>query len=329
MNNQPLVSVIIAVHNGEHTIAETIQSVLNQTISDIELIIINDGSTDNTLDIIHNFQDSRISVHSISNSGPSVARNKGIEVARCKYLSFIDADDLWINNKLEKQLDIIQQLPEVEIVYCWTMFIDENGVILHPLKPLKFEGDVYENILVNNFIGSGSNILVSKEALQLVGKFDATLTYAEEWDLLIRLSKKYKFSLVKEYLVYYRQYTNSLSSNIDNLEKGTIKVIEKAYKDVPVQLLKLKSKSLSSLYSYISYLYLTRQNDVAWKSKSLSNAVKSIFTAPETMNIIKNVLIIFIVIFLVLFSAKSCRIIVRKILRIYGYIQNLINRVNV
>src|SRR3712207_3352824 len=113
----PLISVIIPVYNGEKTIQETIESVLNQTFPSFELIVINDGSHDSTLDIVSSIKDPRIKVFSYPNAGLSASRNRGISVACGEYVSFIDADDLWTPDKLEAQYKALQANPQAAVAY--------------------------------------------------------------------------------------------------------------------------------------------------------------------------------------------------------------------
>lgn len=319
MNNIPLVSVVIPVYNAENTIAETIESVIKQTFTDFELVIINDGSTDNSSGILYSFTDKRIRIIDIENSGASSARNLGIDNTCGKYISFIDSDDLWEESKIEKQLNALQINKDCEVVYSWTMYIDENGDKLHPIKPVDFTGDVYKKMLINNFIGSGSNILAKRDAVISAGKFDSELTYAEEWDLFIRLSINHNFAVIKEYLVYYRQSASSQSSSIEDFEKGTLEVIDRAYKQASQQYKYLKPKAISSLYSYTSYLYLTRQNLKDWKKKSIINIIKSIKAYPiviiTSYEIIK---FIFLIIYFIIPSNYSY-IILKLLLRTIGF----------
>ncbi|MGL5192222.1 MAG: glycosyltransferase family 2 protein, partial [Chroococcales cyanobacterium] len=140
----PTISVIIPAYNAEKTIQETIESVLNQTFPDFELIVINDGSTDRTLEIVSGLTDSRLQVFSFPNSGPQKSRNRGISLATGDYLSFIDADDLWTPDKLERQLQSLQEHPEAAVVYSWTDFIDESGQPLPGGHHFKFTNHVHE-----------------------------------------------------------------------------------------------------------------------------------------------------------------------------------------
>ncbi len=122
-----LISVRIPVFNGEKTIKETIDSILNQFFQNIELIIIDDGSKDKTLEIIKNISDSRIKVFSYPNAGLSASRNRGISLAKGELISFIDADDLWTPDKLQAQWQALQENPQAAVAYSWTDYIDESS----------------------------------------------------------------------------------------------------------------------------------------------------------------------------------------------------------
>jgi glycosyltransferase involved in cell wall biosynthesis len=118
------ISVVVPAYNAERTILETIASVQQQTFSDFELIVINDGSTDGTLEQLNTVKDPRLKVFSYENGGISVARNRGIAQATGEFIAFLDADDLWTPDKLELQLAALQQHPEVGVAYSWTCFMD-------------------------------------------------------------------------------------------------------------------------------------------------------------------------------------------------------------
>ena len=128
--NTPTISVVIPCYNAEQTIQETISSVLAQTFTDFEILVINDGSTDGTVSVLKQIVDDRLKVFSVENSGPQRSRNRGIEKARGEYIALIDADDLWTSDKLASQLQALQNTPEAAVAYSWTDFIDENSNFL-------------------------------------------------------------------------------------------------------------------------------------------------------------------------------------------------------
>ncbi|MGA9380619.1 MAG: glycosyltransferase family A protein, partial [Phormidium sp.] len=123
----PLISVIIPAFNSEKTIRETIESVLHQTFSDFELIVINDGSTDAILEIVTSIKDPRIKVFSYPNTGVAASRNRGFSHSCGEFIAFLDADDLWTADKLEAQLKALQENPQAAVAYSWMDNIDESG----------------------------------------------------------------------------------------------------------------------------------------------------------------------------------------------------------
>ncbi len=250
-----LISVIIPVFNGQNTIKKTIESVLNQTWKDYELIIINDGSTDSTEEIISSISDSRIKVFNYPNAGPAVTRNRGIAIASGKYISFIDADDLWTPDKLEKQLQKLEENPQAKIAYSWTDYIDEFDNFLYPGSHITANGNVYKQLLLNNFLENGSNPLIDRQVLIEAGGFDESLFAAEDLDLWFKLAIKYEFVAVPYPQILYRVSTNSLSSNFERMEKKSLQVmdiIDRAFSLAPQSLQNLKSKTISNFYLYMT-----------------------------------------------------------------------------
>lgn len=255
--NTPKISIIIPVYNGEKTIQKTINSILEQTFRDIELIIINDGSIDKTLQIVQEISDPSIRIYTYPNAGVSHARNQGINHAQGEYISFMDADDLWTPDKLELQYQALQNNPQAKISYSWTDWIDKDDCWLRPAARMSFEGDIYANLLIIDFMGCGSNPLILKEALLKVGGFDPTLRGGEDWDLWIRLAAKYEFVCVRSPQILYRQTTTSVSQDISLMEKDCLKVIAKSFQAAPENLQYLKYYTLGNLYKGMLYRSLS------------------------------------------------------------------------
>lgn len=249
----PTISVIIPVYNGEKTIKETIESVLNQTFRDFELIIINDGSQDATLEIIQAINDERIQVFSYQNSGVSASRNRALTKAKGEFISFIDADDLWTPNKLELQLKALQDNPQAAVAYSWSDWIDESGQFLRSGGHITVNGKAYEKLLLRDFIESGSNPLIRKQALDEVGCFEQSVTPAEDWDMWLRLAAIYEFVTVEVPQILYRISPNSASFNIVKMEAGSLKVIERVFAQAPESLQDLKRETLASRYNYLTF----------------------------------------------------------------------------
>ncbi|HEY9644835.1 MAG TPA: glycosyltransferase [Chroococcidiopsis sp.] len=248
----PLVSVVIPVYNGENTIRETIQSVLGQTFSDFELLIINDGSTDSTLEILSAIADPRLQVHSYPNAGLAASRNRGIAIATGELISFIDADDLWTADKLEAQVNALAQHPNSAIAYSWTNCIDDNGKFLRQGSHVSANGHVYAQLLTNNFVDSGSNVLVRRAAFDKTGGFDPTLKAAEDWDMWFRLAAHYEFVAVPKPQVLYRVSTRSMSTNVIRQETESLKVLQRAFAHSPEPMHHLAKLSFGILYRYLA-----------------------------------------------------------------------------
>jgi glycosyltransferase involved in cell wall biosynthesis len=253
-----LISVIIPAYNCEKTIKETIEAVLNQTFTDLELILINDGSQDNTLDVVSQISDPRIQVFSYPNAGVSASRNRGIFHATGEYISFIDADDLWTADKLETQLKALQENPKAAVAYSWTDWIDESGKFLGTGVHLTITGDVFSKLLLVDFMGSGSNALIRKQALIEVGGFETSLVHAEDWDLWLRLAARYHFVAIPSPQILYRKSTNSASMSVLKMEAGSLKVIERAYAQAPDSLKHLKLDTLGNRYKYLTWKALEK-----------------------------------------------------------------------
>jgi len=249
----PLISVIIPVYNNESTIQETIESVLTQSFSDLELIVINDGSQDSTLKIVSSILDPRLKVFSYPNAGLAATRNRGISHASGEYISFIDADDLWTPDKLEAQFKALQANPQAAVAYSWTDWIDESGQFLRPGGHISVKGDVFATLLVRDFVESGSNPLIRAEALAEVGGFDESLPAVEDWDMWLRLAARYEFVCVPSPQILYRVSSSSMSSNVWKMEAGSLRVIERAFAVAPESLQHLKREVLGSRYKYLTF----------------------------------------------------------------------------
>jgi glycosyltransferase involved in cell wall biosynthesis len=273
----PKTSVIIPAYNAEKTILETVRSVQDQSSSDLEIIVIDDGSTDQTLHLLQELKDSRMQIFSFKNCERSVARNRGIKIASGDYITFIDADDLWTHDKIELQIKALESNPKAGVAYSWTSFINETGNFLFSAKPYSFEGDVYSKILVNNFTICGSNILVRKNIIKAVGEFDPLLNIGEDWDLNIRLAEQCHYVVVPKYQILYRRSSESTSCKVDAMATGTIAVINKAFKSAPPELQYLKNRALSDAYRFISLLYtehLISNNETNEAIQSLKKALR-------------------------------------------------------
>lgn len=231
MSKNPTVSVIIPTYNRANLVGKAIKSVLSQTYQDFEIIVIDDGSTDNTEETVKSFNNFKIRYicHS-DNRGISAARNTGIRASLGKYIALLDSDDEWLPEKLDKQVDVLQnKSSEVGVVCSWSYNIDEKGSYISKRCLPKKGGYIYEDLLSTNPI-SVPTVLIRKECFNRVGLFDDLLNTQQDWDMWIRISKYYRFVLIKIPLVKYRLHSNQISRNLE-LKIITANRILVKYKD--------------------------------------------------------------------------------------------------
>lgn len=226
--NQPLISVIIPAYNAEEFIAQTLESVQSQTYQNIEILVVDDGSTDTTADIIKSFaqKDSRIILLQQSNAGVAAARNLALQKSQGEYIAPIDADDIWYPQNLQKQLEyLIESEPSVGVVYSWSLDINEHNLLTGGFYNSTIEGEVYTALVYKYFIGNASSSLIRRACFEKIGGYNSQFKLenaqgCEDWELHLRIAQHYQFKVVPEYLVGYRQIASSMSCNYTAMAKG-------------------------------------------------------------------------------------------------------------
>lgn len=234
MNTNPRVSVIIPSYNRAHLIGRAVQSVLNQTYKDFEIIVVDDASTDNTEKVVKSFSDERIRYawHK-ENRGGAAARNTGIKIAQGDYIAFLDSDDIWLPEKLEKQIQVFKDASlKVGVVYTgfWRIEGDKKTYIPSS-KITQKQGDIYQSLLKRNFIGTPT-AMVRKECLLRAGMFDEYLPRLQDWELWIRISKRYHFKCINEPLVISYYQPASISNNQSALIRARELILKKHFEDL-------------------------------------------------------------------------------------------------
>lgn len=232
----PKVSVIIPVYNGEKYISQTLESVFSQSFQDFEVIVINDGSTDRTDEILSAYGQ-RIVYLLNNHGGPASSRNRGLDVARGSHIAFLDADDLWHPAKLEKQVAFAEAHPEYGIVTTDAANFDETGVTAastaaaHKFIP---SGDVLEHLLFDNWVGT-SCAMVRRACFEKVGGFDEErFVWGEDWIMWMRVAAEYPVYFLDEVLVQYRMHPQGYSrANLDKHYEDLLYDLDKLERTIP------------------------------------------------------------------------------------------------
>lgn len=260
----PKFSVIIPLYNKEHHIKNTIQSVLQQSFNDFELLIINDGSTDSSVPKVKEFTDSRIRLEHQENKGVSVARNNGIQLAKGTYICFLDADDFWYPNFLETFNKLITKYSDCyvfsaafEVETKWNTFVSRYSIT-----------DTKEDLIVNFFDASKKETVLwtscavfHKSVFDNVGMFDATIKIAQDTDLWIRIGLHYPIAFTWNVLAIYKYDEHSLSKRTDNsADRLNFKKFEEVEKTNP----KLKAYLDTNRY-FMAMHSKMNNNDLEYK----------------------------------------------------------------
>jgi glycosyltransferase involved in cell wall biosynthesis len=220
---EELVTVVIPAFNAARTIDETLRSVRAQTHQTLEILVVDDGSSDQTPQIAteHARTDSRVRLINQQNGGVARARNRGIAEARGALIAPVDADDLWAPTKIEKQVARLRRGGDrMSLVYTWFSIIDaESRVIPVRGRPSTEEGDLLELFLLSNLVGNGSSALMRKSAVEEAGGYDASLRDrkaqgCEDYLLYFRIAERHHIGVVPEYLTGYRQTSDNMSSDV-------------------------------------------------------------------------------------------------------------------
>lgn len=233
----PIISVIIPTYNREKLIMDSIDSVLNQTFQDFEILIIDDVSTDNTEQLIKDLNNEKIRYYKLDkNGGQCIARNYGIKKARGKYIAFLDSDDRWLPEKLEKQLECFKNGSEkLGCVYAYGYEKDVIRDTIFLTNEPYYRGDLHEKFLDRFCPPTPSLFMVKKEALEKVNGFDEKLITFVDLDLWLRISKYYEFDYVNEPLITkYEQIGDQYVNNFEKRYNGFRLFIEK-WKDELIQ----------------------------------------------------------------------------------------------
>jgi glycosyltransferase involved in cell wall biosynthesis len=225
--------VIIPTYNRERFLGLAIQSVLDQTYANFEIIIVDDGSTDNTAEILKQYAgDDRVRCFAQPNQGQSVARNHGLQWADGEFICFLDSDNLWEPDKLRQQVLLFADNPSVDIIYGNSLTIDENGTVLDARPVTRHSGIIYRQLLLDNFV-SFNTAMFKRYCYEELGGPESSIRVADDYDLWLRYSVKFTFLHVPIIFARYRVMTDQISSDKNRRFDSNQHIIEKFFRQNP------------------------------------------------------------------------------------------------
>ena len=300
VDNQPLVSIIVAVRDGESSIGDTLESALGQTYRNIEVVVVDDGSRDRTQAIVEDWaaRDSRVQMVTQANRGVAAARNRGIAASRGELVAPLDADDLWEPTKIERQVRrMIEAGEDTGMVYCWWVSIDVDGAVIDWSPRWHIEGRTAERLLQVNYTGNASVPLYRRRCLEQVGGYDERLREraegCEDWDIALKVAEYWRVAVVPLALVAYRRTPGSMSGRTDRMKRAYTLVLNSARQRrpaLPSVVIRNSQDTFAWYLSGVSFRSGAYRTAIGWGLRALRSTL-AIEVLPYAVRLSLNTLI--------------------------------------
>ncbi|MFA5156164.1 MAG: glycosyltransferase [Candidatus Omnitrophota bacterium] len=275
------VSVIIPAYNKAAYTLSTVQSVIAQTYKDIEIIVVDDGSTDKTPEILRPFRDSIKYIYK-KNAGASSARNLGIRLASGQFIAFLDCDDLYLPDKLSVSIDYLIQNPQAGFVHTAAYFVDENDKVLrvfsHPNS--KKTGWISESLILRNFI-CNSTVVARRTCIAKAGLFNESIFTPADWDMWLRFSEYCQAGYIDQPLTKYRIIGSYILNNIERAKNEELTVLREAFKRKPALSPFFKKRALSNVFRRTAVSYLLKENFKNCRDELISSIGTNMLNLPS------------------------------------------------
>lgn len=268
----PRVSVVIPAYNAAATLPATLNSVFRQTFTDYEVVVVDDGSTDSTRTVLAGYGDRLRVLHKMNEGKPAAARNLGVRESRGEYVAFLDADDCWRPNKLELQVPLLEQNPAVGLVYSAASVVDGEGreVRVSRCAP-EGRGRINRLLCVRNVM-VGSSVIARRRAIAEAGGFDESLTSIENWDLWIRIARRWEVDFVDRPLTVYRVHAGNRSADVELRRRNIFQILAKNHdpKDHSIESRRLRREAYFNAYyqvlgmGYFERLEMRKATSALW-----------------------------------------------------------------
>jgi glycosyltransferase involved in cell wall biosynthesis len=234
-SGRPLISAVVPAFNAERHLPATLRSLLHQSYSNLEIIVVDDGSTDGTLSVVNEMarRHPRLRVVRQPNSGVAAARNHGVLKSRGDFIAPVDADDLWFPDAAEKLVScLLSSDPQAGVAYGWSLTLDEEGRADGGLRCSTIQGEVFRTLLCHNFIGNASSTLIRRTCFERAGGYDPWFRDqgaqgCEDWDLYLRISEFAHFRVAPEFIVGYRRPAGSMSADVASMARSHEHLLQK------------------------------------------------------------------------------------------------------
>ncbi|UCE40736.1 MAG: glycosyltransferase [Candidatus Aminicenantes bacterium] len=259
-----MVSIVITTFNRENLVSDAVESALAQTYKDIEVVVVDDGSTDNTRQVLDKYiKDEKIVYHYQENKGCSGAKATGVRISKGDYVALLDSDDIWYPDKLERQIPLFEKNKDVGVVYsfCTRQRFNRPDKVLGTVCT----GYLFPRLILGNCIPNTTAVF-RKELVDKIGNFDENLSRSEDWDFWLRCSEHVQFDLVPEILAEMRVFGDNLSHKGEPLDQTITIILDRIFSrdDLPEEILRLKNRAYANRYLDFmgGYLGLNRTSKV-------------------------------------------------------------------
>ena len=244
----------MGVYNVAPYIRDAVRSALQQSVEDIEVIVVDDGSTDGTPDLVCCFGDPRLRLIQTAHRGAAAALNRGVAEARSRYIAFLDGDDIWLRDRLERHLQFMELRVKADLTFSLSRLIEETSTDLGLVSRSAAGPLDFNSLFVDNIIGNGSAIMVRREALSEVGPFDETLPGVYDFDVWLRIARRRKDNIccIPEVLTLYRRRPGQITKNWRLMASAWRRVMEKFRAIDPQVVSDLEPAALCNMYRYLA-----------------------------------------------------------------------------
>ena len=260
----PTVSVVIPTYNAARYVGAAVDSVLGQTFRDVEVVVVDDGSTDDTAAVLSRYGQP-VRYLRQENSGVSAARNRGIQESIGRYVAFLDADDTWFPEKLDRQIAALESSSQYRACYSAHVICTEALAPLAVQRSVRHGSALEDLLLRGNVVGTPSSVLCDRSLFSIVERFDPRLSQCADWDMWVRLATATEFLYLDEPLVTYRQHGSNMSADPALLERDSTRVLEKAFElpNMPQQVRAARRTAFARNYMVLAgtYFYAHRYAD--------------------------------------------------------------------